>query len=107
MYLDFSGDSEEEQIYDRYWFGSIKTTAEKYLGILEQIRKSKEFKILEIKTFYALKSKFYLKKAEKTVKDTISELKAKIDVLDVSKSASLLIDGLPKQFPCSLIYDLV
>lgn len=46
MYLDFSGDSEEEQIYDRYWFGSIKTTAQKYLEILEQIRKSKEFKIL-------------------------------------------------------------
>jgi hypothetical protein len=41
------------------------------------------------------------------VKDTIAELKAKIDVLDASKSASLLIDGLPKQFPCSLIYDLV
>jgi hypothetical protein len=107
VYLDFSGDSEEEQIYDRYWFGSIKTTAEKYLGLLEQIRKSKEFKILEIKTFYALKSKFYLKKAEKTVKDTIAELKAKIDPLDANKSVSLLIDGLPKQFPCSLIYDLV
>jgi hypothetical protein len=41
------------------------------------------------------------------VKDTIIELKAKIDALDASKSASLLIDGLPKQFPCSLIYDLV
>jgi hypothetical protein len=27
--------------------------------------------------------------------------------LDGNKTASLLIDGLPEQFPCSFVYDLV
>lgn len=41
------------------------------------------------------------------MKETIAALKDKISVLDENKVVSLLIDGLPEQFPCSFIYDLV
>jgi hypothetical protein len=68
VYLDYSGDSEKENTYDRYWFGSIRTSPEKYLDLIQKIKNSKEFKILEIKTFYALRSKFYLKKGEQKIR---------------------------------------
>lgn len=41
------------------------------------------------------------------MKETIGNIRDKISVLDESKVVSLLIDGLPEQFPCSFIYDLV
>ena len=63
MFLDCSGDSEEESNYDRYWHGYVKTSPTHFMATLENINKSKEFKLLEIKTFYSLKSKFYPKKA--------------------------------------------
>jgi hypothetical protein len=46
VFLDFSGDSEEETFYERYWYGIIRTTPDSYLGVLNKINKSKEFKIL-------------------------------------------------------------
>jgi hypothetical protein len=105
--LDFSGDSEAATYYDRYWYGFIKTTAEKYLGLLEKIRKSEQFKILEIKTYYALRSKLYLKKGQEKIKATIADLRSKIEPVNENQTVSLLIDGLPERFPCSYIYDLV
>lgn len=54
-----------------------------------------------------MKSKLYLKKGEGKIKETINELKGKIEPLDENKTVSLLVDGLPEQFPCSYIYDLV
>lgn len=69
--LEYSGDSEDGDYYDRYWYGSIKITADKYLDAIEAIKKSDSFNLLTYKTFYALKSKFYLKKAEEKVKQHI------------------------------------
>lgn len=44
--MDYSGDSDEVNFYDRYWYGYVKTTAEKYLDVLAKIGKSLQFKIL-------------------------------------------------------------
>ncbi len=66
--LDYSGTSLEEGLYDRYWYGWIKTSAETFFNVVEEVNKSKEFTLLKPKTVYALKSKFYLKSK---MKDTI------------------------------------
>jgi hypothetical protein len=46
VYLDYSGDSETSNTYDRYWFGAIRAAPETYLQILQKIKASKEFKVL-------------------------------------------------------------
>lgn len=61
--------------YDRYWYGYLKTTAERYLDVLAKIGKSEQFKILEIKTYYALKSKLYLKKGQEKILAHIAGLR--------------------------------
>ena len=53
---------EDERTYDRYWYGVVLATHENYNTVLEEINNSEEFALLKSKTFYALKSKFYLKK---------------------------------------------
>ena len=79
VFLDYSGQADEidnqKTIYERYWYGCIKTVADKYLGLIEAIEKSENFNLLSYKTFYALKSKFYLKKAQDKVKEHIASIK--------------------------------
>jgi hypothetical protein len=59
--LDYSGNSIDEGIYDRYWYGYVKVSYEKFSSTIDAIKNSKEFSLLKSKTFYALKSKFFLK----------------------------------------------
>lgn len=105
--MDYSGDSDEVNFYDRYWYGYVKTTAEKYLDVLAKIGKSEQFKILEIKTYYALKSKLYLKKGQEKILAHIAGLREKIEAIDENQTVAFTFDGLPEQFPISFVYDLV
>ncbi len=59
--MEYSGNSLDEGVYDRYWYGYVKVSHENFVPTVEQIKKSKEFSLLKSKTFYALKSKFFLK----------------------------------------------
>lgn len=61
---------------------------------------------MEIKTFYALKSKFYPKKEDK-MKETIKELTEKVSSINETQNVTLLFDNLPESFPCSFVYDLI
>lgn len=63
--------------------------------------------LLEIKTFYALKSKFYLKKSEEKVKATIKEFKDKVTAMTDNQTIEIKLDYLPEYFPLSFVYDLV
>lgn len=105
--MDYSGDSDEPNLYDRYWYGYVKTTAEKYLEVIAKIGKSEQFKILKIKTYYALKSKLYLKKGQEKILAHIAGLREKIEAIDENHTVTLTFDELPEQFPISLVYDLV
>jgi hypothetical protein len=53
----------------------VKVPHEKYLSVIEGLKKSSEFALLKSKTYHALKSKFYLKKS---MKATIDDLKSSL-----------------------------
>lgn len=40
VFLDYSGDSEEESVYDRYWYGFARVSHANYLPLIGQIQKS-------------------------------------------------------------------
>ena len=59
--------------------------------------------MLKSKTFYALKSKFYLKKK---MQETILSLQEELSKLADDDLVRIVIGNLPENFPCSLILDL-
>ena len=63
--------------------------------------------MLAFKTFYALKSKFYLKKAEEKVKKYINGIKERIEVVKDSEVVVIRLDNLPENCPLSFVFDLV
>ena len=80
---------------------------EHYLSLLDKITKDNHFYLLSYKTFFALKSKFYLKKAEEVVKKHIKELTDKIEKISDEQAVVLRFDNLPENYPLSFVYDLV
>lgn len=93
----------DEATYDRYWYGFIKTNPEKYKEILAEVEKSAEFALLEHKTYYALKSKFYLKQK---MQQTIKELSAPLEKVEDDALVKITADNLPENFPTSFLLDL-
>lgn len=41
FFLDHSGSSLEEGIYDRYWYGWVKVSGEDFFSVIEKIKLSK------------------------------------------------------------------
>lgn len=102
--LDFSGTSESESTYERYWYGWIKVKPENFFSTLEEIKKSNEFSLLKSKTLYALKSKFFLKPK---MKETIINLRNQLKDIPEDEAVLVKINNLPEEFPISLILDLI
>jgi hypothetical protein len=74
---------------------------------VETIEDSAQFKLLTYKTFYALKSKFYLKNAEEKVRKHIQEMTEKIKAMTEGQVILMRFDNLPENYPLSFVYDLV
>lgn len=65
-------------------------------------RKSEEFAFLDHKSYFALKSKFYLKK--NAIDNKI--VNEKLEGLEENAIVKITADNLPENFPVSFIFDL-